>query len=72
MGVSSYKELVQLSTHVCWKKDVMVTPTLPRGKILDGVAPNNNRSSTNKDGGPKQLCPSLKIQLPSTSSLTVK
>ena len=36
--------------------NVMVTPSLPSGKKLDGVGPFDNRPSTNKDKGPIHLC----------------
>ena len=41
------------------EKDVIVTPSLTSGKKLDGVGPVDNRSSTNKKGGPKQMCKTI-------------
>ena len=56
MLVSFYTELVELSPDECWTKDIIVTPTLQRGKKIERVASVDNRASNDKNGAPKQWC----------------
>ena len=71
MGVSYYKEVVQFSAHVCWKKDCNGNPisTFPPRYafqiIFSALAPrliiSISRNVPNKDGALKHKCRTVKV-----------